>query len=84
MSAPRRAAATAKRAGGDAAQTGQQVKNSRTFATLVMVGLIDFGVIHLIVAWIAIQLAWTRTNQEASQQGAFRQLAANPVGDVLV
>ena len=84
MTGPERAKATAKRAGGGAEQTGQQVENSRSFAVLVRVGLIDYGLIHLLVAWIAIQLAWTGTHQQASQQGAFRQLASNPVGDVAV
>src|ERR1700712_551022 len=84
MTGPERAKATAKRAGGGAEQTVRQVENSRSFAVLVRVGLIDYGLIHLLVAWIAIQLAWTGTHQQASQQGAFRQLASNPVGDVAV
>src|ERR1700712_2752507 len=84
MSGSERAQATAKRAGGQAEATGRRVEDSKAFATLVRIGLIDYGLIHLLVAWIAIQLAWTGTNQQASQQGAFRQMASNPVGDVVV
>jgi hypothetical protein len=84
MSGSERAQTTAKRAGSGAEQTGRRVEDSKAFATLVRIGLIDYGVIHLLVAWIALQLAWTGTNQQASQQGAFRQLASNPVGDVVV
>ncbi len=84
MSGTGRAEAKAKSAGDQAEQTGQQVENSKTFARLVMVGLIVFGFIHLLVAWIAVDLAWTGSSQQASQQGAFRQLASNPAGDVLV
>jgi len=84
MSGSERAQATAKRAGGEAEQTGRRLENSKAFDTLVRIGLIDYGLIHLLVAWIALQLAWTGTNQQASQQGAFRELASNPVGDVVV
>ena len=84
MSGTGRAEAKASSAGTKAEQTGQQVENSKTFARLVMVGLIVFGFIHLLVAWIAVDLAWTGSSQQASQQGAFRQMASNPAGDVLV
>jgi len=84
MTGPERAKATAKRAGGEAEKTGQEVEHSQTFTALVKVGLVDYGVIHLLVAWIALQLAWSGTNQQASQKGAFRQMASNPVGDVVV
>src|ERR1700712_1384663 len=84
MSGSERAQATAKRAGGQAEATGRRVEDSKAFATLVRIGLIDYGLIHLLVAWIALQLAWTGTHQQASQQGAFRELASNPVGDVVV
>src|ERR1700712_773019 len=84
MSGTGRAEAKATSAGTKAEQTGQQVENSKTFARLVMVGLIVFGFIRLLVAWIAVDLAWTGSSQQASQQGAFRQMASNPAGDVLV
>ena len=84
MTGPDRIEAETKSAGGKAEQAGQQIENSRTFARLVMVGLIVFGVIHLLVAWIALELAWTGSNQQASQKGAFQQMASNPAGDVLV
>ncbi len=84
MSDSERAGSKAKVVGDEAVQTGQQVENSKTFSTLVTVGLVDYGVIHLIVAWIAVQLAWTGSKRQASQQGAFQELASNPVGDVLL
>lgn len=69
---------------GRAEEAGRQVEGSRTFAALVTTGLIAYGVVHLLVAWIAVQLAWGGTGQEASQQGAFQEMASTPVGDVLV
>lgn len=73
-SAPRRAAATADRAAtSDAARTG------------VRIGLIAFGLIHLMVGWIALQVAWGGSGgEQADQQGAIQQLAATPVGTPLL
>jgi len=84
VSRPEQPNNTAKRAGKEAEQAGRGVENSRSFTALVTVGLVDFGVIHLLVAWIALRLAWTGTRQQASQKGAFRELAANPFGNVLL
>lgn len=75
------------RAGGpvrEAEQAGQRLEKSKTFGLLVMVGLIAYGVVHLLIAWIALQLAWTGGGGEASQQGAMAQMAGNPLGDVLL
>jgi len=84
MSEPGRTAAKAKSAGRSAEQAGHEVEHSKSFARLVMVGLIVFGVIHLLVAWIALDVAWTGSSRQASQKGAFQQMASNPFGDVLV
>lgn len=84
MTGAQRARATATRAGGQAEQAGQQVENSKSFSLLVTVGLTAYGVVHLVVAWIALQLAWTGTKQQASQKGAFQQMASNPLGLILL
>lgn len=84
MNASGRARSKAKDAGRQAEQTGRQVENSKAFDALVTVGLIAYGVVHLLIAWIAVQLAWTGTGQQASQQGAFQKLADNAIGGVLV
>ncbi len=84
MTGAQRARATATRAGGQAEQAGHQVENSKSFSLLVTVGLTAYGVVHLVVAWIALQLAWTGTKQQASQKGAFQQMASNPLGLILL
>ncbi len=84
MADPQQGRSAAKRAAGDAAQAGRRVANSKGFELLVTVGLVSYGVVHLLVAWIAVQIAWTGSGQEASQKGAFGELASTPVGDVLV
>lgn len=68
----------------DAKATGRRVEHSQSFDALITVGLLAYGVVHLLVAWIAVQLAWTGTRQQASQQGALQQLASGTFGEVLV
>lgn len=84
MSGPQRAQHSTQRAGDRAAHGGRQLKNSPAFDLLVTVGLTAYGVVHLLVAFIALQLAFTGTNKQASQKGAFAEMAANPVGAVLL
>lgn len=42
------------------------------------------GVLHLLLAWVTVQLAWTSGGEQADQQGALRQLAGNGVGRALL
>jgi hypothetical protein len=57
---------------------------SRPYRWLVTAGLIGYGVVHLLVAWIAVQIAWGGSSEEASPQGALRELADKPFGGVLL
>jgi hypothetical protein len=50
----------------------------------ITVGLIAYGVVHLLIGWIALQLAWGKSNEEASQQGALQELASKPLGGMLL
>lgn len=63
---------------------GSQVQNSSAYQGLVTVGLISYGLIHLLMAWICVQLATGSGGQEASNQGALRELASKPLGGVLL
>ncbi|MET7279380.1 DUF1206 domain-containing protein [Kribbella sp. NPDC005582] len=65
-------------------RSAQQVRHSKGYGVAVTVGLIAYGVVHLLVAWIALQLAWGQSSQEASQQGALQELAGKPLGGVLL
>lgn len=67
----------------DAAST---VKNSRALDVITVIGLVAFGLVHLVVGWIALQLAFGERTAggSADQQGALRQLASTPVGPVLL
>jgi len=72
---------TARRAMGDAQEAG----NSDTLENLARIGLIAYGIVHLLVAWLAIQLAWFGGNgKSADQSGAMSTLADSPVGKPLL
>ncbi|MEV5965853.1 DUF1206 domain-containing protein [Kribbella sp. NPDC051952] len=60
------------------------MRHSQSYGVGITVGLIAYGVIHLLIAWIALQLAWGQSSQEASQQGALQELASKPLGGVLL
>jgi hypothetical protein len=61
-----------------------QVAESRWFERGVRVGLVAYGVIHLLIAWLALQLAFGERAGAASQQGAMHELAQQPLGAVLL
>ncbi len=42
------------------------------------------GVVHVLLGWLAVQLAWGSSSASADQTGALEQLAENPVGAVLL
>lgn len=48
------------------------------------VGLVAYGVVHLVLAWLAVQLAWGRASDSADQTGALQTLAESPLGQPLL
>ncbi|MGY1745610.1 DUF1206 domain-containing protein [Blastococcus sp. SYSU D00695] len=48
------------------------------------VGLVAYGVVHLLIAWLALQLAWGGGGGSADQSGAMATLADSPVGTPLL
>ena len=54
---------------------------------LARIGLISYGVIHLILAWLALQLAWGvggGGGESANESGALATLAESPIGKPLL
>jgi uncharacterized protein DUF1206 len=50
----------------------------------VRAGLVAYGVVHLLIAWLAVQLALGDQGGSASSKGAMHQLVRQPFGEVLV
>jgi hypothetical protein len=57
---------------------------SDALENLARVGLLAYGVVHLLIAWLALQLAWGGGGGSADQSGAMATLADSPVGKPLL
>jgi Domain of Unknown Function (DUF1206) len=68
---------TARQAAGSAGQQDLLEHAAR-------VGLLAYGALHLIVAWLALQLAWGGGGGETDQSGAFATVARSGVGRALL
>jgi hypothetical protein len=77
MSMTRGAEATASRAASRAA-------NSTALAALARAGFVGYGIVHLLFAWLALQIAFGKAADEGDQSGALRTLAEQPLGRFLV
>jgi len=60
-----------------------EVRRSRPYHALIGVGLVSYGLLHLIIAWIALQLVFGE-RAEASPEGALSELGRQPLGTVLL
>jgi hypothetical protein len=60
-----------------------QIRRSRGYHALVRVGLASYGLVHLVLAWIALQVAFGRKG-DASSGGALNQLSRDSLGLVLI
>src|SRR3954452_13850832 len=57
---------------------------SDALENLARVGLIAYGVVHLLIAWLALQLAWGGGGGSADQSGAMATVASQPFGKGLL
>ncbi|SDN12908.1 protein of unknown function [Geodermatophilus siccatus] len=70
---------------GRAAGAAGRAGDSDALEHLARIGLIAYGVVHLLVAWLALQLAWGGgSGQSADQAGALATLAEQPLGRPLL
>jgi hypothetical protein len=65
--------------------TANRAANSDVLEYLARIGLIAYALVHLLVAWIALQLAWGGGGgKSADQSGAMSTLAGEPFGKPLL
>lgn len=73
-----------------AAGAAQDVARSRSLRRLAAAGLLGYGLLHLLVAWLVLQLAWgdgassAGGPRSADQAGAMQTVARSPAGSVLL
>lgn len=70
--------------GDQAEQIGHQVQHSKALDRGIRFGMIVYGIVHLTVAWLAVQLALGDHGEQASQKGAMQTLAQQPFGPLLL
>ena len=66
----------------------KHVTRSAPFQIVVRLGLVAYGVVHILVAWLALQVAFGDLDGDgvgkADKTGALQSLSANAGGDVLL
>ncbi|MEN8674419.1 DUF1206 domain-containing protein, partial [Nocardioides sp.] len=64
--------------------TAHQAHQSDLVDRIAGVGLVAYGVVHLLIGWLAVTLAVGDRQGGASSTGAVKQLAQQPYGEALV
>lgn len=63
----------------------KQASDSASLELLARIGLIAYGVVHLLIGWLALQIAWSGSQRtSADSSGALKTLAAQPLGKALL
>jgi hypothetical protein len=76
---------TARRRGGrNARYIGRRTANSGVMRLLARAGLAARGVMYVIIGWIAVEVAFGRSRQQADRTGALQSIGSTPVGGVLL
>jgi len=69
------------KASGKAKQAG----DSTSLEMVARAGLIAYGVVHLLIGWLAVQIAWSASDSKsADTSGALKTLASQPFGKILL
>lgn len=67
-----------------AARSARSAHDSEWLDRAAKAGLVAYGVVHLLIAWLALQLAFGEKEESASNSGALQYLVEQPMGSVLV
>ncbi len=68
----------------NAKAAGRKAEDSDLLDHAVRAGLVAYGVVHLLIAFLAVRLAVGHSSGSASSNGALHELARQPFGKVLV
>ncbi|MBC7630102.1 DUF1206 domain-containing protein [Aeromicrobium sp.] len=64
-------------------RAGREAHQSTTLETGARIGLVAYGIVHLLIAYIAVQVAWSGGG-DASSGGALKTLDEQPFGKMLL
>jgi uncharacterized protein DUF1206 len=68
----------------NAQNTASRAAHSRSLELLTRAGFIGYGIVHVLFAWIILQVAFGGSTAEGDQSGALQTLAQQPFGKVLL
>jgi len=63
---------------------GREAEDSDWLDHAVRIGLVAYGVVHVLIGWLAVQLALGDGGGQASAKGALQELAGKPFGQTMV
>jgi hypothetical protein len=66
------------------ADQGRQAHDSTGLDWVARAGLVAYGVVYVLIGWLAVQLALGDRSGKPSSSGALRELAQQPFGGVLI
>ena len=68
-----------------ASDKAKQAGDSASLELVARAGLIAYGVVHLLIGWLAAQVAWSASeSKSADPSGALKTLADQPFGKILL
>lgn len=70
--------------GESAVRVARRTHDSKSLEVVTRAGFLGYGVFHLVVGWLVLQLALGHPTAESDQSGAFQFLAGQPFGHVLL
>lgn len=65
-------------------QAGREARHSTTMLAAARIGLVAYGVVHLLIGVIALQIAWGESGGDASTSGALKTIAQQPFGGTML
>jgi hypothetical protein len=69
---------------GEMKTAARQAHDSDALDHAIRLGLVAYGVVHVLIGWLALQIAFGDAAQSASSSGAMHALARQPFGAVLL
>jgi hypothetical protein len=68
----------------DVKRAAGKAENSDALDHVIRGGLVAYGVIHILIGWLAVQIAFGEQSKQASGTGALEYLAKQPLGGFLI
>ncbi len=62
----------------------EEAGDSTSLELAARAGLVAYGVVHLLIGWLAMQIAWSMSGKSADTSGALKTVADQPFGKFLL